>query len=598
MLRIYFKTMRELFKTCGGLISLIIILMIFNYTGSFMPLVSARLIETAQEYLSGSAGADRMWELFALMCVLSAVSGITYMLYEPLNNTVIRKGMRSFGLRLFHKMCSIPQILFEDSKSFEKHKLAFKAINSSYEENPMLGIGMVSLNTLDGIISNVINIAILVSFSPKLLIFALISTPLSVFISVASENAKKKMRRGQAQKTRETDYLWSLFCKKESVKEMRVFGAGGFMREKWRKTRDEMIDEEIGVQSKILTRSNLGDIIKNLFYALNVAFAVYLIIQGEISIGEFTACLGVFASLQATLVSFMYNLETFYEALGKAEEYYSFMELEDREDGTEECTPFSDSIELKNISFRYPNMSEYALNNIDLKIKKGEKIVIVGENGSGKTTLSKLITGAYTPEIGAVRIDGKNIENMKRDSYMRNISMVSQNFVRYSMTLRENVGISDTERINNDEEITSALKMAEAEETAETIGSIDAQLGREFGGSELSGGQWQRIAIARGIFRKSPIIILDEPTAALDPLMEYEILSRFIQIAEDRTAIIISHRIGICTAADRIIVMKDGEIVEEGSHEELMKANGEYFRMWQAQVKWMRDDRKTEKRCG
>lgn len=588
MLRIYIKTMRELFKTCGGLITLIIVLLLFNYTGSFLPLVSARLIEAAQEYLSGAAGAERMWELFALMCVLSAVSGITYMLYEPLNNMVIHKGMRSFGLRLFHKMCSIPQILFEDSKSFEKHKLAFKAINSSYEENPMLGIGMVSLNTLDGILSNVINIAILVSFSPKLLVFALISTPLSVLISVASENAKKKLRRSQAQKTRETDYLWGLFCKKESVKEMRVFGAGGFMREKWRRTRDKMLDEEVAVQSKILTRSNIGDVIKNLFYALNVAFAVYLIIQGEISIGEFTACLAVFGSLQITLVSFMYNLETFYEALGKAEEYYSFMSLEDRKDGEEECRPFAESIELDNVSFRYPNMSGYALRNVDLKINKGERIVIVGENGSGKTTLSKLITGTYSPESGAVKMDGKNIENMKHSSYIRNISMVSQNFMRYSMTLRENVGISDTAKIDSDEKITSALKMAEAYDTAELIGGIDAQLGREFGGSELSGGQWQRIAVARGIFRDSPIMILDEPTAALDPLMEYEILNRFIKIAENRTAVIISHRIGICTAADRVIVMKDGEIVESGTHEELVKAGGEYSRMWQAQAKWVR----------
>ena len=162
--------------------------------------------------------------------------------------------------------------------------------------------------------------------------------------------------------------------------------------------------------------------------------------------------------------------------------------------------------------------------------------------------------------------------------------------MRYSMTLRENVGISDTAKIDSDEKITSALKMAEAYDTAELIGGIDAQLGREFGGSELSGGQWQRIAVARGIFRDSPIMILDEPTAALDPLMEYEILNRFIKIAENRTAVIISHRIGICTAADRVIVMKDGEIVESGTHEELVKAGGEYSRMWQAQAKWVSAD--------
>ncbi|MGN0182010.1 MAG: ABC transporter ATP-binding protein [Candidatus Ornithomonoglobus sp.] len=233
-----------------------------------------------------------------------------------------------------------------------------------------------------------------------------------------------------------------------------------------------------------------------------------------------------------------------------------------------------------------PNYHKPAIDNINLTIKKGEHIVVVGENGSGKTTLSKLITACYEPEWGYITIDGQNISDLRKKSYLEQFSIVCQNFVRYNMTLRENIAMSDTKAMQDDERLKAAARCAGVDDTVEIIGGYDTQLGREFGGVELSGGQWQKLAIARGLFRDAPIIILDEPTAALDPLVEYEILTDFTEMTKDRTSIIISHRIGICAKADRIIVMKDGQIAEEGAHKELIEKGGEYSRMWSAQADW------------
>ncbi|MCH5212415.1 MAG: ABC transporter ATP-binding protein [Oscillospiraceae bacterium] len=589
MIKIYKRAIKDCITADRGCCAMIGILIILGYIGAITPVIMARLIEAGESFIKHGASASAVWHQLIILLGVYAVSGMTYILATPLDKLLIQKGSWKFQERLFKKMCSIPQILLEDSKYFDSYKRAAEAVkNSGYENgvNSLLGILRVSTTFLDSIIMTVISIIILVSFSPYLLIFAVLSTPLSMLISIFSEKAMRKLRRAQTHKKRETEYVWGLFCQKASVKEMRVFGASGFFRRKWLKKRDEMINEELSVRAKILRFRNGADIIKNIFYGMNVALAVVLMIRGHLSIGQFTACLGVFGTLQINLVVFVDQLEYFSESLHIAEEYYDFIDLPDKLDGTADFGGFNDKITLSGVSFSYPNTEKAALDNINLTIKKGEHIVIVGENGSGKTTLSKLITACYEPDSGNITIDGQKISDLKKNSYLKNFSVVSQNFVQYNMTLRENIAMSETGAMYDDERIKAAVKAAGVDDIADIMGGYDVQLGREFGGVELSGGQWQKLAIARGMFRDAPVIILDEPTAALDPFIEYEILTDFSEMAKDRTSIIISHRIGICSKADRIIVMKDGQIVEDGTHKELLDKGGEYCRMWSAQSDW------------
>jgi len=197
--------------------------------------------------------------------------------------------------------------------------------------------------------------------------------------------------------------------------------------------------------------------------------------------------------------------------------------------------------------------------------------------------------GVYEPESGYVLVDGISLSKIDKQSFNRKVSIVSQNFAKYLLTLRENVGISETDLMNDDQRIWKALNSINFE-SFHVDQDLDVQFGREFGGIELSHGQWQKIAIARGLFRDSEVIVLDEPTSALDPLIEAEILAKFLEMSKDKTAVIISHRVGLCKLVDRVVVMKNGKITETGTHSELIKMDGEYKRLYTSQQKWYQMD--------
>lgn len=223
---------------------------------------------------------------------------------------------------------------------------------------------------------------------------------------------------------------------------------------------------------------------------------------------------------------------------------------------------------------------------ISLRIQKGKKIVILGENGCGKTTLSKLFLGLYPADNGRVAYDEVDVREIDKNQLYHRVSAIAQDFTPYHLTLRENVAISDVSMIDDDERVTRRIAYVGLESIIPEVGGLDGQMGRELEGAELSGGQWQKLAVSRALFKDSELIILDEPTSALDPMIEKEILDKFIEIAEDKTAIIISHRVGLCRFVDRIVVMKDGAISEVGSHDELIRRAGEYYRLYTSQQQW------------
>jgi len=292
-----------------------------------------------------------------------------------------------------------------------------------------------------------------------------------------------------------------------------------------------------------------------------------------------------FSNYHVNIQMLMWNIVNGVHIYHVVEDYYDYFTIPTETDGNTEYKSFKDRIAVDNIHFRYNGSTRDALSGFSCEIKKGEHVVIVGENGSGKTTFSKLLTGAYLPTEGSVTYDNQSTEELSRKSLYDHISVVSQDFVHYNFTLGENIGISDLKRKDN-KAMEKLLAEVAGDEFLGKVGGLDTQLGREFGGKELSGGEWQKVAIARGLWKESDIIILDEPTSALDPLVEYDILSKFVEMIKDKTSVIISHRVGICRTADKIIVMTNGRMVECGRHEELLKNGGEYSHIWNEQAKW------------
>lgn len=297
------------------------------------------------------------------------------------------------------------------------------------------------------------------------------------------------------------------------------------------------------------------------------------------------ASLVAFTSFQLAAKYFLISLGRIPECAAFVRDYYDFIDIDEDVHGTEKFEPNFDKINVKNVCFAYPNTDHLTISDISLDIKKNESIAIVGNNGSGKTTLVKLLTDLYKVQEGEILYGTQNIKDLETKEFYQNVSIVSQDFVKYEMTLQENIGISDWKQMGNTDKIQELLKQMDLPELSE-VDTLNTLLGSEFDGRDLSIGQWQKLAIARGMFKESSIIVLDEPTAALDPIMETTILKMFLQIAKEKTAIIVSHRIGICREVDKIIVMKKGKVVEIGNHDELLAKKGEYYQLYKMQQKW------------
>lgn len=274
--------------------------------------------------------------------------------------------------------------------------------------------------------------------------------------------------------------------------------------------------------------------------------------------------------------------------LPKAHKFIQFLHegTQIADTGTEPVPRFP-SIEFQNVSFRYPGSQEYALKNLSFQVEGGKKIALVGVNGAGKSTMVKLLLRFYEPESGCIRINGKDIRMFPLDEYRRLFSVCFQEVNKYAMTMRENIAISDIDRIDDTSAIADAAKASGADKIyADFSDGLDSDLTRSFNdkGYELSGGQWQKVAIARAFHRKSDIIILDEPSSALDPEAEEALFTSFKTLCKEKGGILISHRLSAITMVDEILLMDDGVVVESGTHEELMKAKGKYAEMYALQA--------------
>jgi len=335
-------------------------------------------------------------------------------------------------------------------------------------------------------------------------------------------------------------------------------------------------------------KTNLINLSMNIFSLLGQGGIIYMLfdalLKGEISVGAFAAVYGAIGMLFYVMDEIIQNhIGSIASSLGKAHNFIRFMELPERGGAACERKPEAGII-LEGASFRYPNAETNSVSGINLTIKTGETIAIVGENGAGKTTLARLLTGIYKPNEGRVILYGMDTFSTDAKYIFSNLSSVFQKYQRYQMTLRDNIRISD---FNNKAGIETPLEQAGVElESGSFPNGVETMLSRDFDGVDLSGGEWQRVAIARGLYRIHDTILLDEPTAAIDPLEESRIYRQFIEMSKEKTAIIITHRLGSTQIADRVLVMDKGRIVGDGTHESLMTDCSLYRNMYNSQAEW------------
>lgn len=564
----------------------ITVILMFKVINAFVAMaqvyITAGLFDTAGNFLEGNTDKNTLLLWCGAFIAIFALPLLLDLIERPVNDLSIFTKHHMFIYNLHARVVSMPLIRFEESEFHNEIQRAKMCVYNTGLLNYFYGF----TDFVPHIFRFIGTVGVLAAFSITFVPLAFISIIPSFIRKWIYSREIYRYDKTMTQKKRCYDYLWDIFTGKDTVKELRTMNTEDYFKRKWISARDEWVDAYFNFEMKQTTVFMLCDTFKLLAYACSIALAIFYLTKGIITIGQFSACIVAFSSMQFMAETLAGMITEQNRQADFAGDYYDFFDNATETDGDTKYNSLTDKIEVKNLSFAYPKSENDVLKNVSFTIKKGERVVIVGENGSGKTTLSKIIAGVYEPKSGEVLYDNKNVSTFERGSFYRQFSVISQDFVKYQLSMRENIGMSTLNRIHDDDRLMRSAKAANIENIVNRIGGFDTQLGREFDGVELSGGEWQKVAIARGLNKDSDIIILDEPTSALDPLVEYDILSKFICITQGKTSIIISHRVGLCKFADRIIVMKNGEAVENGTHEQLLLINGVYSRIWNEQAKW------------
>ena len=390
-------------------------------------------------------------------------------------------------------------------------------------------------------------------------------------------------------------YMLGLLLGSSSGQEVRLYGLFDHLFGRWRTNHQKWKEESL---AKIWTqaRSAIGtSIAEILAYAVAIAILASRIVDGNLTLGDYVVLTGAAASFQGNLEGLLTLIQNIFEDLPMLRDLHSFLERAEKthtQAGTETFPqPLQHGVEIRNLRFRYPEATDDVLQDINLDVRPGEIVSIVGVNGAGKSTLIKLLLGLYQPDDGTIRYDGTQVAAIAPEQIALNCAAVFQDFARFRRPVREELNPGPPNFHINDETLRRVINAIGLEERFQTLPRgldtfLDPSLGKEGEGAELSGGEWQKVALARALVRNPQVLVLDEPTAALDPQAEVDLYQHFVELAAGRMTFLISHRIGSARLADRILVLDAGRIVEDGTHEALLARDGLYAQFFRAQAHW------------
>lgn len=483
--------------------------------------------------------------------------------------------------KIIRKTSELSIAQLEDPEFYDKLERARTQTNSR------VGLMSNALGQAESIISITTLIAGLIYFEPILILILIVSIIPSFINEAKFSSTRYSLARSWTAERRELDYLRFIGANNQTAKEVKLFGLTDFIAERFKILSADYYEINKGLSLRQSLYGSLFNILGALSYYGAYVYIILRVLTGVITIGELTFLSGSFNRLRNNLQGFFSRFTRISESALYLQDYFDFLDLtieESKEAKIPMPKTIKEGFQVNNLHFAYPGSKTEVLKGISFFMKAGEKMAFVGQNGAGKTTLIKLFLRFYEPTQGEILLDGININKFDIDEYRNRFGVIFQDFFKYEFTLRENIGVGNISEVDNDEIIGYAASKSLAEEVINVMSDgLEQRLGRRFyQGQELSGGQWQKVALARAYMKDADVMVLDEPTSALDAQAEYDVFERFIALTKGKTSIIISHRFSTVRMADRILVLRNGQVLELGTHEELManpKLYSELFKL-------------------
>jgi ATP-binding cassette subfamily B protein len=483
-----------------------------------------------------------------------------------------------------------------DLEQFEDPDLYDKLERARRQTVNRIGLFTLLLSTLQDLITLLTLSAALAAYVPWLLLLLVLAVLPSMLGETHFASLGYSLLYSWTPERRLLDYLRYIGASDVSAKEVKLFGLSDFLVGRYERLSREFYEANKALAVKRSLVSSLLATVGTLGYYGAYVVIVYLTVTGHrgpagvFTIGVLTFLTGSFRQSRDLIQRVLLSLTQVFEQSLYLDDLFSFFALEPRIRGAAGArqvpVPIREGFVFEDVGFRYPGSDRWAVRHLTFTLRPGERIALVGENGAGKTTLAKLLVRLYDPSEGRILLDGVDLREYDADSLRRNVGVIFQDFVRYDLVLRENIAVGNIERREDEPRIFGAAERSLADTVARRLtGQYDQMLGRRFdGGVDLSGGEWQKVALARAYMRDAQLLILDEPTAALDARAEYEVFLRFSELTAGKMAVLISHRFSTVRMADRILVLRGGELVEDGTHEALVARGGLYAELFQLQA--------------
>ena len=525
---------------------------------------------------------------FLMICIC----GNTWNFENMMRTLYTNKARKFFNKYFMFKSYKDKQDNFYDNKYYDDYEFNKNNINNT------TSISITVFNRLFGAILGLIISGVAISFfSPLILLIILALSVVIVVVNRYIVKARVKLNEDYINDERKANYYKELLSGKPHAKELRIFKLKDRFLDLWNISYRKFADAKYKFEKKAMILSNIPNVFQQVLSLVLTLYFLYMVFTDKLTVGDFTF-------LQRMMWTLVWGITNIVDIFSREiAENYKYVEKYEKFTGNMNKNQFKelsdynlndfnlseggfDELSFENVTYSYPNQEGRAVENINFKIKKGEVVSLLGYNGSGKTTLSKLMCGILRDYGGVIKLNGKDIKEIPAENVYRYFGIGFQDYTRYSLSLKENIGFGMIEKINDENEISKAIEKGNLNEITETLSNgIDTIIGKEFdsSGQDLSGGQWQRVILSRAYMGEPEVLILDEPTASIDPLEEMRMLMHFKDIVKDKTALLISHRIGFARLSDRICIMKDGAIVENGTHDELIKQKGYYYELFTSQ---------------